>query len=118
MILSFGVVGGVQHDETLTYLERLRNTASRKSTHIMARAVPWENIAWPPKWYPAAQRDGLQAADLYSGMLTAAVKDDCGEWLLATRHQLFRHAGRVDGLGIKTVPTRGLLEHRPWWSQL
>ena len=117
-VVRLGTVGGVDHDATLEVLQRVERASGRKSAHPMQRAIPWENIVRPPQWSSAADWDGLQAADAYSGILTAAVKDDQGAWLAATRHQLFRMAGRIEGWGVKTLPDWGHLQNRNWWSEL
>lgn len=117
-VVRFGSVGGVDHEETLQVMQRVERASRRKSAHPMHRAIPWESIFRPPEWSAAPDWDGLQAADAYSGILTAAVKDDQGLWLAATSHQLFRLADSFEGWGLKTLPDDGHLTQRGWWCDL
>ena len=117
-ILKMGDVGGVDHEETKRVLERIIKVSGRKSAHPIVRAINWDSIIWPPQWTDTSDQDGIQAADAYSGMLSAAVKDDVGKWLVETRHQIFRRSEEFEGYGIKTLPDRGHLQDRDWWSRL
>lgn len=117
-IVRFGVVGGVDHDETRQVLEYVEQASRRKGASAIHRSIPWGSIIRPAEWNDTVRLDGLQAADAYSGILTAAVKDDCAKWLVMTRHQLFRRAGVIEGYGLKTLPSTGHLAERTWWPDL
>jgi len=108
--VMFGMVGGVDSRSTLAYLNHV-------ATHPTNVPVPWANMLWQPVWRPTHAHLGLQAADAYSGMLTAAVRDDKPACLVATKHQLFRYRNQLYGWGIKTMPDERLLIHRDWWRE-
>jgi hypothetical protein len=76
--VRFGLVKGIDHKRTQSYLH-----------HIAVREPgEWDNLLWPQHWHATGLWDGLQAADMYSGMLNAAIAQDDPRWMMATRHQL------------------------------
>lgn len=93
----FGLVGGVDPGYVARYLN-----------HCACRSeggVPWGAVKWPLKFEATSKFAGLQAADMYSGMLWAAVKHGDRGWLTCVHHQIYRSAaGKVAGFGIKAFP--------------
>ncbi|SDE45956.1 hypothetical protein SAMN04489747_3474 [Auraticoccus monumenti] len=109
--IYFGVVGGVDHVQTQSYLH---HTACRDR-----RGTPYSNIEWPQRWRQTADIDGLQAADMYCGMMSSALIRDDYEWVQATSHQLVRGRwGSAADLGLKFFPASARVRHQTWWRQL
>ncbi|WP_440900909.1 DUF3800 domain-containing protein [Actinosynnema sp.] len=69
----------------------------------------------------AADRDGLQAADLYLGMFNAAITPDkygnhSDEYLVECLHQVHRDPlGRMLGRGFTVLGQDSLITGQPWW---
>lgn len=64
--------------------------------------------------------DGLQAADQYAGMLSAAIRpNEFNQYephhLLNIRHQLRQVRGRTWGYGFKVMALPGTMDSYPWW---
>lgn len=113
-IVSLGAVKGMNHEESVSYLNRVRSTDKWNT--------PWELIAWPPKWVATNQRDGVQMADLYLGMFRRAMErggDDLAEarYLMQHWHQLRSSPrGRISGYGVKVYSKDpGFVTKRGWW---
>lgn len=93
----FGLVGGVHPGYVSQYLN---HCACHESG-----AVPWDAVKWPLKFEATSSRAGLQAADMYSGMLWAALRHGDRRWFDLVHHQIYRSAnGRIAGFGIKGYP--------------
>jgi hypothetical protein len=116
VLARLGHVRGMRHEDTVAYLEAARRYGKTKA--------PFEYIVWPPKWYGPDRWDGLQVADIYTGMLTCALRgahDDmeCARYLVAHRHQIRRGPlGQVLGYGIKLYGEAHYLTSRTWWGRL
>ncbi|MCA1673205.1 MAG: hypothetical protein LC799_13745 [Actinobacteria bacterium] len=64
--------------------------------------------------------DGLQAADQYAGILSAAIRpNEFDQYephhLLNIRHQLRRVGGQTWGYGFKVMALLGTMNSYPWW---
>lgn len=95
--VSLGLVGGVDDRETMRYLNHV-------ATHERG-TVPWDALRWPMKFRATSERAGLQAADVYSGMLWAALVHGDRRWFDLVHHQIYRsEAGQIRGFGIKVIP--------------
>lgn len=108
----FGMVGGVEPSYVSRYLNHC-------ACHPQG-SVPWDAVKWPLKFEATSARSGLQAADMYSGMLWAAVRHSDRTWLDLVHHQFYRsRSGVITGYGIKVHPAGAavasiahLCEHR------
>ncbi|MFB8235107.1 DUF3800 domain-containing protein [Kitasatospora purpeofusca] len=113
--LRLGHMRGMDHEDTLAYLERAL---------VAASDTPWHLLRWPPRWTSTEAYDGVQLADLHAGFLNTALTgppDDlgCASYLLSCEHQLVRHGrtGEVLGAGIDVVGDDSYLTKRHWWPQ-
>lgn len=113
-IVRLGAVKGMNHATSVSYLNSARSNDRLK--------VPWDLIAWPPKWVGTDQYDGVQLADLYLGMFRWAMErggDDIAEarYLLQHWHQLRSSTrGRILGYGVKVYgEDAGFVTRRGWW---
>lgn len=110
--VSLGVVGGVDHRQTLTYLHR----EAAKEGHTPRS--PFGNLLWPFKWLDSAKFDGLQAADIFSGFLTAAlVNGDASYYQKVLRLVTHDSRGNYLGEGMKIFPNEAipLITGSQWW---
>ena len=93
----FGLVGGVDVRDVEAYLN---HCASHETG-----SVPWDAVKWPLKFAATSRLSGLQAADMYSGMLWVALNHGDRQWLDLVHHQIHRSpGGKVLGYGIKDHP--------------
>jgi hypothetical protein len=114
-IVRFGHVRGFRHNETTDYFN-LR--IARNSPHW----VPWNLLAKPATFDGQANWDGLQAADQYAGMLSAAIRrDQFGNYephhFLSCSHQIRRVDGRSWSYGFKFMGNEATLRALPWWGR-
>lgn len=111
-----GHIKGMRDQDAVEYLERVRAGGRTRA--------PLEHIVWPPKWYGPDRWDGLQIADLYTGMLTCAIRGahddhDCARYLVAHRRQIRTGPqGQLLGWGIKMFGSAAFLTDRVWWPSL
>ncbi|MDR7302694.1 DUF3800 domain-containing protein [Haloactinomyces albus] len=115
-IMRLGSVKHMDHEATVDYLNLAR-------ARLSPLTVPWEYIAWPPKWYDTSSYDGIQLADIHAGMLNVALSgtpDDheCANLLVKCGHQLRRHNGTLLGRGIKVIGEDDYITDRCWWQAL
>jgi hypothetical protein len=86
--------------------------------------VPWSLVTRNIQVAGAAAYDGLQAADLYAGMLNAAISPDkygntSPEHLQAVAHQLRRGPnGKVLDYGIKILGDKTIVTGQDWWPSI
>jgi Protein of unknown function (DUF3800) len=111
-VVRFGHVRGFDHCTTQAYFVQKSRQASN---------VPWLLLSGSVHFDSQANWLGLQAADMYAGMLHAACRPDCfGNYeehhLLAVRHQLRRNpTGSSWGWGFKVLGTPATFRRLPWW---
>lgn len=111
--VKFGHVRGFDHRTTCDYFEIKRRTGP----HWM----PWHLLRGSVKFEDQAKWDGLQAADQYAGMLSAAIRPDrFGGFepahLLSVRHQLRRAGdGTSWNYGFKFLGNPATFTSMPWW---
>ncbi|MBU4215278.1 MAG: DUF3800 domain-containing protein [Actinobacteria bacterium] len=109
-------IKGTRDVDSVEYLEAVRDRGRTDA--------PMEFIKWPPTWHGPERYDGLQIADIYMGMMGAALTGDdgdlgCATHLLTHRHQIRRGpAGQVIGWGIKVYGDPLVLTRRAWWPAL
>lgn len=109
-------IKGTRDIDSISYLERVRD--------VRATNAPLQYLRWPPTWHGPERFDGLQIADLYMGMMGAALSgahDDplCAVHLLAHRAQIRRSpSGQLLGWGIKIYGDSSILTGRVWWADL
>lgn len=115
-IVRLGTVKGMDHAGVLEFLARSRLESTPTP------AVPWEYIKWPPVWRPASF-DGIQIADIYSGLLNSALSGDptdpsCASDLLTCRRQLYRGGRDSDllGYGVRVIGDERFVTGRSWWE--
>ncbi|MER6269284.1 DUF3800 domain-containing protein [Streptomyces sp900105755] len=115
VVVKFGHVRGFDHRTTCDYF--------KIKTHQGPHWVPWHLLCGQPTFEDQAKWDGLQAADQYAGMLSAAVRPDrFGGYepahLLAIRHQIRRTAlGVSRNYGFKILGNEATFTSLPWWPQ-
>ncbi|HEY3546248.1 MAG TPA: DUF3800 domain-containing protein [Propionicimonas sp.] len=109
-------IRGTRERDSIEYLEAVRDRGRT--------TAPLQYIKWPPHWYGPERYDGLQIADLYTGIIGNAISGapteiECAAHLLRCRHQLRRGPrGQVLGWGVKVYGRDGFLTERPWWPLL
>ncbi|WP_158613393.1 DUF3800 domain-containing protein [Frigoribacterium sp. PhB160] len=111
--VSFGHVRGFDHDKTLDYFRIKKDRGEG-----WAR---WSLLEGTPKFLAMSTNSGMQAADQYAGMLSAAMNvDRFGGYephhLLHVRPQIRRSsAGASTGYGFKAMTRKATLQDYPWW---
>ncbi|MGI5252788.1 DUF3800 domain-containing protein [Actinacidiphila glaucinigra] len=113
ILVKFGHVRGFDHRTTCDYFQiKPQRTPSW---------MPWRLLRGQPTFEDQAKWDGLQAADQYAGMLSAAIRpDQFGGYeaahLLTMRHQLRRNgAGVCRNYGFKVLGNEATFTSMPWW---
>ncbi|MFJ7418010.1 hypothetical protein ACIQXD_05275 [Streptomyces uncialis] len=115
-VVRLGAVRGMDHTDTVTYLSQVRSGRDGE------RDIPWQHIKWPPAWV-GTDWDGVQLADLNSGLLHTALAgrpqdDACAENLLLCKRQLHRSpAGDLLGHGVRVLGDRRFVTERCWWPK-
>lgn len=116
VIVRFAHVRGFNHTTTTEYFDHRRRTQNPSW-------LPWGLLRGSVKFEGTALWDGLQAADQYAGMLSAAIKPDpFGNYepqhFLRVLPQLRCSAkGDAWGYGFKHLGNRASLDALPWWRQ-
>jgi hypothetical protein len=108
--VSLGVVGGVDHHDTMT---QLHAAALRSDPR-----TPFGNLLWPFKWFDSAKLDGLQAADIFSGFLTAGLVSGDGRYYSRVLKLVCTDPrGNHLGEGMKIFPNHAipLVTGSTWW---
>ena len=109
---------GHDHMATINYI---RNICPLAPSNFV---VPWHLVTPSITVGGAGSYDGLQAADVYAGMLNAAITADrfgnCSpEYLLGCAHQLRRGpSGKLLNYGIKVLGDPAIITAQSWWSQV
>ena len=88
---------------------------------LQGESVPWTLLSGGVHFDNQLEWDGLQAADMYAGMLQSACR--CDEFdnyeehhLLAVRHQVHRNPqGSAWGWGFKVLGNNTTIQSLPWW---
>ncbi|WP_328542610.1 DUF3800 domain-containing protein [Streptomyces sp. NBC_00371] len=113
LVVKFGHVRGFDHRTTCDYF--------KKKPQRSPDWVPWHLLRGRPTFEDQAKWDGLQAADQYAGMLSAAIRPDRyggfeATHLLAVRHQLRRNGrGESRNYGFKILGNEATFTSLPWW---
>jgi hypothetical protein len=113
LVAKFGHVRGFDHRTTCDYF--------KIKTQRGPDWVPWRLLQGQPTFEDQAKWDGLQAADQYAGMLSAAVRPDRyggyeAAHLFAIRHQIRRNAQGVSrNYGFKVLGNEATFTSLPWW---
>ncbi|WP_231648038.1 hypothetical protein, partial [Saccharothrix sp. NRRL B-16348] len=108
-------VRGHDHAATTTYI-----TTTCPATWSPV-PVPWSLVTSNIEVAGTGAYDGLQAADVYAGMLNAAIAPDaygnCSpDYLLECAHQIRRGpAGQVLNFGIKVLGDQSIITGQSWW---
>jgi hypothetical protein len=115
VVIRFGHVKGVNPQQTLAYFDHKRNYPHKP--------LPWHLVHGSVKFPAMHEYDGLQAADMYAGILKAAiVADECGGYeehhFLRICHQIRRHNGRCWGAGFKVMAEPDTMPALPWWQRV
>lgn len=112
--VQFGHVKGFDHGTTDGHF-----WGKRKNTNL----IDWSLLAGDPTFVNMDRNSGLQAADLYAGILAAAICPDAyGGYeeahLLKIAHQMRRNpaTGRTWGYGFKVMARDDFITRLPWWS--
>lgn len=114
VVIRFGHVRGFNHQTTKDYF-------NLRCTHNDPDWVPWDLMSGPAHFNDQAQWDGLQAADQFAGMLSAAIRQDpFGNYephhLLAARPLIRSRGTRTLKYGFKFLGGPTTLTDFPWWS--
>ncbi|MFG2311295.1 DUF3800 domain-containing protein [Streptomyces sp. NPDC048566] len=113
LVVKFGHVRGFDHRTTCNYF-KIKPTKN-------PGYIPWSLLRGQPTFEDQAKWDGLQAADQYAGMLSAAIRPDrYGGYepahLLSVRHQIRRSGGGVSrNYGFKILGNEATFTSLPWW---
>jgi hypothetical protein len=113
IVVKFGHVRGFDHRTTCRYFQ----IKAQQGPHW----VPWHLLRGQPTFEDQAKWDGLQAADQYAGILSAAVRPDRyggyeATHLLAIRHQIRRSDEGVSrNYGFKILGNEATFTGLPWW---
>jgi hypothetical protein len=108
----FGHIRGFNHATTLDYFKQ-RDW----------RLCDYNRLQDEPKWISADSNSGIQLADLYAGILGAAmVADRFGNYensyLGTIKHQLRKSAdGKIGGYGIKAISADNNPQSFKWWPE-
>ena len=108
--VRFGHVKGFDHSKTLNYFKN-RNWQSNNYNRLIEQ----------PKWIPAASNSAIQLADVYSGILGAAmIQDRFGNfessYFETIKHQIRKSAeGQINGYGIKAISLDNNPASFKWW---
>ncbi|WP_413600864.1 DUF3800 domain-containing protein [Curtobacterium sp. Curtsp57] len=111
--VDLGHVRGFNHDETLNYFALKRSRAQGPAN--------WGLLEGVPRFLGMMSNGGMQAADQFAGMLSAALKpDEFGgfepQHLLHARPLIRRNwQGRSDGYGFKVMAQPNTMSSFPWW---
>lgn len=115
IVVKFGHVRGFDHRTTRNYFHVKRQ--------FTPSWVPWRLLRGDPAFEDQAKWDGLQAADQYAGMLSAAIRADRyggyeASHLLAIRHQIRRSSGgQSKNYGFKILGNEATFTSLPWWPK-
>jgi hypothetical protein len=110
--VRFGHVRGFNHAATLDYF-RQRDW----------RVCDYRCLYDEPKWISADSNSGIQLADLYAGILGAAmIADRFGNYengyLRTIQHQIRKSAkGTINGYGIKALSADNKPQSFNWWPE-
>lgn len=118
-VVRLGAVRGMDHGETVNYLNLIRGGG-----YDRYRPPPWHRISWPPVW-SGTDWDGIQLADLHAGILNNALTgqyadEGSAENLMLVKHQLHRSAaGQLMGYGVKVIcqGDDSFVTGRSWWKK-
>ncbi|WP_328639707.1 DUF3800 domain-containing protein [Streptomyces canus] len=111
--VRFGHVRGFDHRTTCAYFKIKPERGPGW--------VPWHLLQGQPSFEDQAKWDGLQAADQYAGMLSAAIRTDRyggyeAAHLLGVRHQIRRNGlGASRNYGFKILGNEATFTSLPWW---
>jgi len=110
--VRFGHVKSFRHSTTLEYFQK-RNW----------RLGQYGILLEQPKWIAAETNSGIQLADLYAGILGAAmITDKFGNfevsYLEKIKHQIrTSNKGKISGYGIKAISADNNPKTFKWWPQ-
>jgi len=108
----FGHVRGFNHNTTLEYFQNREWKFSR-----------YDRLVNKPKWIPAEVNSGIQLADMYAGILGAAmIADRHGDfepsYLKTIKHQIRKSTdGIISGFGIRALSKDNNPQSFKWWPQ-
>jgi len=110
--VRFGHVKGFNHSVTLDFFRKR-----------LWRLGNYTTLAEQPKWISADSNSGIQLADLYAGILGAAmIADKFGNfeagYLEKVKHQIRKsRAGKIGGYGIKAISADSNPKSFKWWPE-
>lgn len=113
VLVRFGHVRGFNHGTTVSYF-RIKKTQA-------PGWIPWSHLRGSVLFDGMGNWDGLQAADQYAGILSAALRADAfggyeEHHLMTIRHQIRRESnGRSWGYGFKWLGNAATIQSLPWW---
>ena len=110
--VRFGHIRGFDHSKTLNYF----NNRKWQSNN-------YNKLVDQPKWIAADLNSGIQLADVYSGILGAAmIPDKFGNfessYLESIKHQIRKSPhGQISGFGIKAISMDNNPQSFKWWPK-
>jgi hypothetical protein len=110
--VRFGHVRGFNHSTTLDYF-------NKKDWHL----CDYNRLSDQPKWISADSNSGIQLADLYAGILGAAmIPDRYGNYestyLEKIKHQIRKSSNQmISGYGIKAISSDNDPKSFKWWPE-
>ncbi|GAA5143257.1 hypothetical protein GCM10023340_08240 [Nocardioides marinquilinus] len=116
VVVRFGHVRGFNHQTTRDYLD---HRARRQDPSW----VPWRLRRGDVHFNDQTSFDGLQCADAFAGMLSAALRpDQFGNYephhLVRTRPLIREYRGRCWGTGFKWLGNEATIRGMPWWPEM
>jgi hypothetical protein len=110
--VRFGHIRGFDHSTTIDYFKK-RDW----------RYCNYDRLINEPEWISADTNSGIQLADLYAGILGAAmIPDRFGNYeavyLETIKHQIRKsNSGRISGYGIKAITWENNPRFFKWWPK-
>ena len=110
--VRFGHIRGFNHSTTLDFFDKRE-----------WRLCNYKTLLDQPKWISADSNSGIQLADLYAGILGAAmIPDKFGNYeaayLETIKHQIRKsYHGKISGYGIKAISTDNDPLSFNWWPK-
>jgi hypothetical protein len=119
VVARFGHVRGMIVEDSQEYLHSFKLGVRHSPWPI-----PWHLLQGKPKWHQTKDYVGIQAADIYAGVLGCALDaefddEECALLLKQQAHQIRRSwNGTAMGYGFKALGDTQFLTERSWWPSI
>ncbi|MBG6085799.1 DUF3800 domain-containing protein [Zhihengliuella flava] len=121
--VTFATIKGVDPEETKAYLNHCANESRLLASDDIQHdrnAQYFDHLKWPAAWRPMGTYEGLELADIYSGFLSAALRDGDSTFMCRYSDRVAcDEKGRRSGFGVKVFPEQGwqAVHHTDWWHE-